>query len=268
MIRKDVILPAVQHMPGLAIVYRKRLRGLLEQMHRSVVYWVLAAYRQNEPRIVGLAQDAAPADALNKIMQELGKRWRSRFDDSSKDLAAYFAQATSKRTDAQLRAILKKAGFTIPYKLTKAQQDVFKATVNENVGLIKTIPEQYLSKVNGAVTRAIQAGHDVGALKKELEHGYGITERRASLIARDQTRKATAAFTRVRQLEVGATEAIWMHSHAGKQPRPSHVKAGRDKVRYNIAEGWYDPDEDKYIVPGELINCRCSSKTIIPGFML
>jgi len=43
------------------------------------------------------------------------------------------------------------------------------------------------------------------------------------------------------------------------------VKAGRAKVRYNIATGWFDPDARKYIWPGTEINCRCVSKAVIPG---
>jgi uncharacterized protein with gpF-like domain len=93
-----------------------------------------------------------------------------------------------------------------------------------------------------------------------------VTKRRAALISRDQNNKATAVITRVRQQELGVAEAIWVHSTAGKTPRPTHVKAGRERVRYAIAEGWYDPHEKKNVWPGELINCRCVSRAVIPGF--
>ena len=70
--------------------------------------------------------------------------------------------------------------------------------------------------------------------------------------------------TRARQVEVGITEAIWMHSHAGKEPRPTHV--ANDGKRYKVAEGWFDPDPRvrRHIVPGELINCRCTTRSIVP----
>jgi len=55
-----------------------------------------------------------------------------------------------------------------------------------------------------------------------------------------------------------------MHSHAGKEPRPSHL--ANDGKPYKIAEGWYDPDEKKYVWPGTLINCRCFSKPVVAGF--
>jgi uncharacterized protein with gpF-like domain len=71
---------------------------------------------------------------------------------------------------------------------------------------------------------------------------------------------------RARQEELGITEAVWLHSHAGKKPRPTHL-ANHGK-RYNVAEGWFDPDPKvrKHIWPGELINCRCVSKSVVKGF--
>ena len=64
--------------------------------------------------------------------------------------------------------------------------------------------------------------------------------------------------TNARQADLGIREAIWMHSHAGKKPRPEHVKM--DGKTYNITKGMWDR-----IFPGELINCRCTGRPIIPG---
>jgi SPP1 gp7 family putative phage head morphogenesis protein len=111
--------------------------------------------------------------------------------------------------------------------------------------------------------RSVARGRDLGGMTKEMEERYGITRRRAALISRDQNNKATAIITRVRQRELGITEAIWLHSSAGKHPRPSHV--AMNGKRYLIAEGMEDPDEGRKILPGELVNCRCVSRSVIPG---
>jgi hypothetical protein len=66
--------------------------------------------------------------------------------------------------------------------------------------------------------------------------------------------------------ELGLDEAIWVHSGGGKHPRKSHQKAGREKTRFPIAEGWFDPEVGRKIIPGELINCRCVSKAVIRAF--
>jgi SPP1 gp7 family putative phage head morphogenesis protein len=111
--------------------------------------------------------------------------------------------------------------------------------------------------------RSVQSGRDLQQLARDLQREFGVTKRRAALIARDQNNKATAVFTRTRQLELGMTRAVWMHSHGGKEPRKTHLKM--DGRGYDTRRGMWDPAESKYIFPGELINCRCVSKTIVPG---
>jgi SPP1 gp7 family putative phage head morphogenesis protein len=262
---KDKVLPSVNPNAGLQQLYKRRLLCLIDAMHRSYAKWVCAAYRANEPRVVAMAADALPADELKKVLDELSRHWLRRFDEGAQALAEYFAKAASQRTDAQLRAILKKAGFAVDFKMTAAQRDIVKAIVAENVSLIRSIPDQYMKGVEGSVMRSVQIGRDVGGLAKELQEHYGVTKRRASLISRDQNNKATAAMNRSRQLEVGIEKARWKHSHGGKTPRPTHVAA--DGEVYEVAKGWYDPAVKKYIQPGELISCRCTSQSIIPGFI-
>ena len=69
----------------------------------------------------------------------------------------------------------------------------------------------------------------------------------------------------VRRIELGITSAIWIHSGAGKEPRPSHVKAGADKLEFELSKGAYI--DGKYILPGTEINCRCVSRSIIKGLI-
>jgi hypothetical protein len=252
----EVILPPLNANAGLRVIYQKRLHRLVEAMHRSVRKWVLAAYRANEPAVTKLmAEDEAPAVTISKVVRELRKQWEAKFDEGAQSLADYFAKAASARTDEQLKAILKKAGFSIDFKMTAAQRDLIQAAIQENVSLIRSIPEQYFKDVEGSVMRSVSAGHDVGALAKELEQTYGVTRRRAAFIARDQNHKASAMLNRGRQMSLGITEAVWQHSGGGKHPRTSHLKAGRDKTRYNIVEGWLDPDVGQRIWPGTLPNC-------------
>ena len=150
--------------------------------------------------------------------------------------------------------------------MTPATRDIMQATINQQVSLIKSIPSRYFTQIEGIVMRSVQIGRDLGQLTTDLQDQFGITKRRAAFIARDQNNKATASMNRARQDEIGVTEAIWVHSGGGKHPRPTHLKAGREKTRYDIKEGWLDPALGRHIFPGEEPNCRCVSKSIIPGF--
>ena len=196
-------------------------------------------------------------------MRKLSRRWLKRFDTMADLLADYFAQSVSARTDAQLKRILKDGGFAVEFKMSRAQRDVLNATVQENVSLIRSIPRQYLTQVEGIVSRSVQTGRDMKALSDDLQKAFGVTKRRAAIISRDQSNKATAMLTRARHLELGITENVWVHSRGGKVPRPTHVKAGLDGVRFDVAKGWYDPAVGEYVWPGTLINCRCVGRPVI-----
>lgn len=256
--RRSVTVDAVRPNAGLQMLYRRKIEALTDAMHKSVEYWIRAAYRANAPEI---AQDASPASLLQQVIRRLMRKWQKKFDEAAPELARYFATAVHRRTDNQLRAILKKSGFSVGFKMTREYNDVMQATVGEQVGLIRTIPQKYLSEVQGAVMRSVATGRDVATLQKDILKTYGVTKRRAALIARDQNNKATATLTRVRQDGLGIVEAEWLHSHGGKEPRPEHLAfSGK---RYIIAKGAYL--EGKWVWPGTEINCRCVSRSIIPG---
>ncbi|MHB8283964.1 MAG: phage head morphogenesis protein, partial [Caulobacteraceae bacterium] len=193
-------------------------------------------------------------------MRKLGRRWQRRIDALAPKLAAHFASASQRLTDEQMKAELRKAGMTVRFKASAAQNDAYQAVIGEQVALITNLPEQYMAQVEGIVMRAVQTGGDRHAIAKSLEEQAGVTKRRAARIARDQTNKATAVFTRVRQEELGVTEAIWRHSGGGKTPRPSHVAFSGQ--RYNIREGAVLDGERVW--PGTAINCRCVSQAILP----
>ncbi len=243
-------------------------------MHRSLVYWLTAAYRRNQPEIAQdisfyidtLALDDSPAATLRTVFRRLARRWQGRFDDLAADLARYFATQTAQRSTAALQAMLKKGGMTVRFRMSRPVNDIVSAQIGENVALIRSIAQEHLAAVEGHVMRSVQVGRDLGTLAAALGHQFGVTKRRAALIARDQSNKATANIVRARQLELGITEAVWVHSHSGKEPRQTHVQAGRDRVRYNVAEGWWDKAEGRFVHPGELVNCRCVSRSIVEGF--
>ena len=255
----DLVLREVHPNRGIEMEYRKRLMRLIDAMQASVEYWLTAKYRQNQPRI---AQDDIPASALQREMDRLGQQWLKRFDEGAEKLAAWFAQRTKSYSDGTLQRILKDAGFSVDFTMTATMRDAYNAVIHEQVGLIKSIPRQYLLEVQGMVMRSVQTGRDLSHISQELVKRYGITKRRAALISRDQNNKATSVVSRVRQQELGIKEAVWRHSHAGKEPRPSHLKA--DGERYEIAKGMYLDGE--WVWPGSLVNCRCTGKPVIPGF--
>ena len=258
----DKVLRPVHPNAGIEAEYRRRLKRIIAEMQASITQRLKAVYQNNEPLI---AQDdvTVPADKLQAAITALAAEWQERFDAGSQHLATWFAQKTKSYTDGTLHNILRDSGFAVPFNLTDTLKDAYSAVAHEQVGLIKSIASEHLQEVQGLVMRSVQLGRNLGDLTADLKKRYGITNRRAALIARDQNNKATATIARVRQKGLGITQAVWKHSHAGKHPRPSHLKADGDL--YDIDKGMYL--DGKWVWPGTEINCRCVSRPVIKGFL-
>jgi|ERR1700759_1047970 len=255
---KVAALPAVRPNEGLEADYRRKLERLIEDMQKSVLWWVQAAYKQNTPE---MAQDASPAKALTGILNRLRKQWQGKFDEEAPNLAQWFVMTSKGQTDRSMAKGLKDAGFAVKFGMTRETNDIVRAEITENVSLIKSISSQYFTDIEGMVMRSVAQGRDVGGLAKDLEHTYGVTKRRAAFMASDQNAKSTANITRANQERLGITHAIWTHSRGGKHPRPSHVAANGKP--YRISEGMVLDGEQVW--PGTAINCKCVSRPILPS---
>lgn len=242
---------------GIEARYRRELRSLIDDMIQSYSFWIEAAYKKNPPL---MAIDELPTKTIKRYFEELAKRWLKNFDDVIGGIVDKMVFKQIKTTDSTLQTMLKDSGFAVDLKLTPTMRDMANAVIAENVGLIKTIPQQFHSKVEGAVMRGYVAGHDLKAIKTDLKEIYAVTENRAAFIARDQVSKLNSATTRARQAELGFDKAIWVHSTAGKKPRPEHVAASGKE--YDTSKGMFL--EGKWTFPGYEINCRCTSRIVLP----
>lgn len=265
---KPIILPAVRANAGLQMRYQRKLEEAIDAMARDTQRTVRAAWNAKPPPDMAEDQTAteraggkSAAMNLRVTMAQLARKWTTRFDKMAEEMGEYFSRAAFERGTNQMKEILSRAGWTVPFQATPAVHNALQATIGEQVALIKSIPGEYMLDVQGSVMRSVTGGRDLATLTTELVQKHGIARRRAVIIARDQNNKATATITQARQVELGL-QAMWMHSRAGKIPRPSHVAA--DGKQYDPAKGMLI--EGEWIKPGEKINCRCFSKSIVPGF--
>jgi SPP1 gp7 family putative phage head morphogenesis protein len=241
--------------------FSKELQELCAAFEHSVNYWLIAAYKKTPPKMESLvAQDASAVSTLNKVFKELGKRWISKFDDMAVQIATRYMSDTFKSADNAFMQSLIDAGFAVEFKPSAVVKEALKASIAESVSLIKSIPAEHLKNIEGLAMRSVMAGRDLKMFNDELKEKYGATTKRARLIAMNQTNRATATVRQARSLEAGITQGKWLHSHAGKEPRKSHVEAN-GKI-FNIAEGCLIDGE--YIQAGEKINCRCSFRPLLP----
>jgi len=258
--RRKTLTP-IQANAGVEAEYQRALMREVDAMQKSLEWWIRARYR---PVATGIAADASPFAELQHMLDRLIGKWRAHFNEVSAHLASAFVENVSGHTDASMVRGFREAGMTIKFRPTQGVQQAIKSSVAENVLLIKSIGEQHLNEVGQLVQRAVQNGGSLGDLTKDLQSRYGITKRRAAFIAQDQNAKATTAIRKQRQIETGLYEAEWVHSSAGRHPRASHVKAGRDKLKFDIRKG--AEIDGEWIMPGQLPRCRCTWRLLLPEF--
>lgn len=214
-----------------------------------------------------LASDARPLKALEKDLQALMRRWEKNFDGFAEHRARWFAERANVNTTNQLRGSLRDAGLTVKFRNSRRVMRALKKLVGENTDLIKSIPREFLGRVNDLVMKSVRRGRDMGYLKKELKKEFEVTERRAITIARDQTNKATEAASQARCEDIGITHGFWLHRGGGKVPRATHQAF--DGQRFELSKGLYDEQAEKatgggfvakWVRPAELVNCHCSFK--------
>lgn len=259
---KPLLLGAVHANPGVERWYREKLQQLVRAMAASMLLHVSVSYRENDPAI-GFASDDDPVAGLRRSLDKWSARWTANLQDASADIARQFAKRSRQATEASMRAKLKAAGFTVSFQASVAMRRAYKAVIAEQVGLIRRIPERFLGDVQTAVWGSVMRGGTMGQLTDQIKRKYGIAWRHAALIARDQNNKAKAIMEEARRTELGISEAIWQHSGGGREPRPTHV--AMNGKRYQIKRGMYDSAVKKHVWPGTEINCRCTSRAIIPA---
>lgn len=281
--RKPTIVRAIHPSAAVRAWYQRTLDRYILAMHDQVTAHVLAVYSQAEPveiahdaaklyqswdgRTVAIGTDAVsrnPSILIRNALRRWGGAWVRRFDKMSTEIADKFTKKSFANTQDQMRAAFAEAGFTVRFAPTPGSVAAYHAVAAEQVNLIRSIPQQYLKDVESKVWQSVMKGGDMHTLSANLKETYGVTTRRAALIARDQNAKAKAIIEQTRRKELGVVHAIWMHSAGGKVPRATHV--AMDAKPYEIAVGMWDSDEGEYVLPGQLINCRCTSKAVIPAF--
>jgi SPP1 gp7 family putative phage head morphogenesis protein len=254
--------------PPIAIQkeYHKKLKAFIREMDKSLFWWLRASYRQVDKDVIQTAQDGAMGD-LVKELRRLEREWVKKSNTFATETAKWFSGKIQGYTAISIQNEMKKRdlvklGFDLKFKYHSAKERaMFKSIVTQNVNLIKSIASEHLTRVTGVVLRGIESGHDLGRMTEEMEKSFGVTERRAAIIARDQTNKATQNLSRQRLMDYGVTKGKWQHSSAGNTYRESHVEM--DGEIYDLDEGCYDPDYGDYIQPAELVNCHCFCVPVI-----
>ena len=127
--------------------------------------------------------------------------------------------------------------------------------VEDNVALIKTIPQESLGRMRQILLEGYRNGETTTAIVKQIQRTYSVDRRHAQLLARDQIAKLNGDITQQQQQDAGVVEYVWSTS-GDSRVRPSHAALNHKRFR------WDDPpvvDEKtgRRCHPGKDYQCRC-----------
>lgn len=248
--RQFKIFGAVHPSAAIEREYESDLKNNIKQMmYESDV--LISKYYQSA---VNRANDASSSKSINDDLVKIERKYHKSFAELSQKAARQFTNSILYQSDMALQKLLNRANLRVKFQMTDQMKNITQSIISENVSLIKSIPNDFFTDIQSIVNVGVQNGRDQQYIYEHIKQKYGVTNRRASLIARDQTNKATSALTRARQKSIGIQKGIWQHSHAGKKPRQSHVAASGKE--FDLDRGLYLDGE--WLLPAQAINCRCT----------
>jgi SPP1 gp7 family putative phage head morphogenesis protein len=256
--------------------YNAQLQKLVRAIKKDINEKIVPLIKSLEPQYIGdskanielLGSARLPvhdswSDDIMALFANLKSKWSSpAFAGASKDVASIFVKAMNVQNRNRFAKAVKPIGVTgiDVFGDSPKLQDILSASIADNSRLITTIPEQYLNQVQSIVVSNMRSGLRPSAIVKQLSKQFGISQRRAALIARDQTSKANGELSKQRQEDTGFKFFKWKTSE-DVRVRDDHDDISDEDIGFGKGVyKWDDPPKNEGgipIIPGSEINCRC-----------
>lgn len=265
--RKPKLIEGTVITPPAAVAnrYYSDLSRLIDEMTADTHKQVMKLFK-SEVAEEYFAMDESISERARILSNSLLQKFLKRFAEMSDPLADRFVKNINNASSSQVYSSIQQlsGGLSLSTKNLDGQlKDMLQATISENVQLIKTIPQRYLTQVQGAVMRSITTGNGLHDLVPFLASQKDISHRQSQLMALDQTRKAMNNLSKGRMQNVGITEYMWVHTGGSAEPRPLHKNVLNGKVFSFDDPPVIDEKTGDTGIPGQAINCRCRMKPVI-----
>lgn len=249
---RERVLRPVKPLPAEVVAYSRTIRSLLAEVQQATEASLIPHIERRER----MALDGA------HVQDDIADELRAIFNGLRRSLLGLAAQrafivargwvgrANARHRERFYKSVRDEIGIDLAQIVSEERLGTtLKLKTEENVGLITSIPEEYLAKVERAVYQHVIHGQPgQKSLAQKIQEIGDVSAKRAKFIARDQTSKLVSAMNRERNLALGIEEYRWSTSK-DERVRPSHAKLEGKKFR------WDDPPAVGN--PGEDFNCRC-----------
>lgn len=252
--------------------YADKYNSLMELALREAVPHLKEVAKNEMLRIDGesVRMDTNIEKRISDLFDWVNRELESSFSDAilrswSKSMASH----TNKLGKKNITRLTSAVGLDVePLLHDRNLNPFFNNVIDENVGLIRSIPTEKEVAFKNALVRGITGDMprtQIQAIIMKHIGKNGNVKNRARLIATDQTNKLNASLNEYRQKQLGGTRYRWKNSQdtrvagnpSGKYPhaKPSHWD------RQNKIYLWSKPPEGGH--PGQRVRCRCTAEMVI-----
>lgn len=230
-----VKLPAIEESAGSKVAYLRVMRSMLRDIWRqgrrardSFDFEQLAALAVR----LGIVSERM----VSQILALEAKRHTDTFMASAKRALGVDLSAVVRQED--LGEYLRQAGL-------------------RNAGLIRDLSSEAVERIQQTVSTALINGTPAKELSQRLTEQFGISDRRAQLIAQDQMAKLNSDMNRIRHEQAGIKEYTWLTSR-DERVRERHRALDGKVYRYGEPTG-----AEGGLAPGQPVRCRCVAQAVV-----
>lgn len=242
-----VILPPISERLSMQRTYLAIMRRLLKGIAHEVMGDVLTVYRVELMRDA----DAQSFDRLRRIAEYL-------VGVASQSVNRVLNLESQQHTEKFMKVAQSALGIDISSVVSQGDlQQLIEMAARRNAGLIKSQTETMIQRIEAATLQNKLAGNSVATLRKKLIEEFGIGERKAKLLARDQSSKLTSDLNQFRQRQAGITEYDWSTAN-DERVRPLHRSLNGNRYQWGKPTG-----AEEGLPPGQPIQCRCVARGVV-----
>jgi SPP1 gp7 family putative phage head morphogenesis protein len=206
------------------------------------------------PTLTGPGDPKALEQALRDYAELLGP-W-------AQAVARYMVADVERRNARTWKQVGQEMGRALRVELSQAPTGaVFTALMNEQVGLIKSIPLEAAQRVHDLTTLGLADSRRATEIAKAIQAQGQVSASRATLIARTEVARTASTLTQARARFAGSPGYIWRTSGDG-DVRDTHAAMNGMYVSWD-----QPPKTDAGLAPyhaGCGPNCRCYPEPVLP----
>jgi SPP1 gp7 family putative phage head morphogenesis protein len=243
--------------------YADKYNALVEYGLREMVPALRKVAKAEQPRLDSIRMDANIEKRISDLFEWVDRELTAAFPDSVKrQWAADMIKHTNRNSKSGMKKVFMKAEVDVePLLHDRELNPFFQNVVDENVGLIKSIPTERETAFKNALVRGIgldMPSDQIADIIRKHIGKNGNVAYRAKFIARDQVSKTNAALNKYRQQQLGGKAYFWRGSKDQRERHDHLILEGKrftwDKppVTNQRTKGRSHPGED----PG----CRCRAE--------